>query len=234
VLRWVAQLLVVAPLLWPLLAHASPKPLSMPGARPPRLENGAPKIPERRRGGLIAGVAVSAAAVVAGGLLFIPVELEADGEDGTPLIGWVATGTSLIVFGSVATLVTATFLAHHERWDAPPRVLIGDRHQAERARLQRRRLLRTLAIAGGVAVAGGLAIGIGYAAAAGCSDSQDLECAGKRATVGVAVGGPLAIGGGFAALSSGILLGLHKRHRHRDVAARPLLTVGAGSFTIRF
>lgn len=172
--------------------------------------------------------------MIAGGLLLIPLALERGAEDGTPLVGWIASGSSLMVLGSVSTLLTATFLGHHRRWDSPPRALIGDAHQAARAQLQRRRLRRTLAVAGGMAAAGGLAIGIGYAAAARCADSQDLGCTTQRAATGVAIGGTLIVGSAFAALSSAILLGLHTQHRHRETAARREVTFGAGSLTIRF
>lgn len=227
---------LAASLFWQLpvgAAYGSPKQLRMPGSAE-SAPVGAPfEIPERRGRRLVAGVAVSASAVLAGALLLVPLGLD-NGEDGTSLVGFMASGTSLIVVGGIATLVTATFLAHHRRWDAPPRRLMGDRDQATRAQLQRRRLLHTLIASSAVAVAGGVAIGIGYGAALACSDTQDTGCTGPRAIAGVAVGGPLVVGGAFGALSSGILLGLHKRHRHREVDEAPRLTIGAGSFAIRF
>ncbi|MBC8073186.1 MAG: hypothetical protein IAG13_32995 [Deltaproteobacteria bacterium] len=204
-----------------------------PGSRPPAPSDRA-RIARQRAKRLTAGVVVSAAAVVVGGLLLIPLATEGSDEDGTPLVGWIASGASLITVGSISTLVTASFLAHHQRWDRPPHVVIGDARQATRAWQQRRNLVRTLAVAGGVAVAGGLAIGMGYAAAFACPDVQDLACTTGRAQVGVAIGAPLVIAGAFAALSSAILLGLHRRHRHREIAARPRVTFGAGSLAVRF
>jgi hypothetical protein len=214
-------------------ARAAAPVLREPGSKaPPRARASA--IPPKRRAGLVAGVAVSATAVVAGGLLLVPLAVGPDEEDGTGDVGWIVSGSSLLVLGSIATLVTATFLAHHDRWDAPPRVLVGDAQQAARARLQRRRLIHTLAAGAGVAVAGGLAIGLGYAAASACPDDQDLGCTNERATIGVGIGAPLAVSGAFTALSAGILLALHRRHRHRSVAATPVITMGAGSLRVRF
>lgn len=98
----------------------------------------------------------------------------------------------MIVLGSISTLVTATFLAHHQRW-----------------------------------LAGGLTIGLGYATAILCPGTQGTRCTTNRSGIGVGIGAPLAVAGAFTMLSAAILLGVHKRHRHRE-SLTPRVTPGAG------
>jgi hypothetical protein len=185
-----------------------------------------------RLGGLIAGVSISGSAILGGVAALIPLAFVGDAEDGTPYVGSIAAGPTLITFGSVALVATATVLAHHVRWDRPradgrypdP----GGRWAAHRAR---RQLRIALAVFGGLAVVGGASIGLSYAAAARACGSRDLGCAQLRWEVGYGVGGPLVAAGAFGSFSSGILLGMHRRHRH-DRA--PRIEPGAGTIAIRF
>jgi hypothetical protein len=211
-------------------AGAAPRDPAMPGTRPPVPVSGPTIIPPRRGRSLVAGVAVSGSAILLGAVfVLIPLTVPTHPDDDTSVIGLWFAGWPLVTLGSVSTLVTASYLGHHRRWDLRSPV-VHDGPTAARAKQQRRRLRDTLIVGGATTVAGALAIGLGLGLASRCGDES---CSRNRWVPGIGVGAPLMLGGLFTMLSAGILRRVHENHRHRD-ASEPRVTPGFGGLSLRF
>lgn len=168
-------------------------------------------------------------------LTVIPFVGGGDGEDGTGLVPFFAAGAALLTLGGAGLVLSAPFLGHHVRWDRPSALArTAAPHAAYRARRHTHRLLVALGIEGGFVLAGGLSVGMSFAAAAACPDTQDLDCTGPRLVAGGIPGYTLIGLGGLAMVSTGVLIGLQKRHGHTK-GSRPRLTaLSPTAMAIRF
>ncbi|MCX4239179.1 hypothetical protein [Paraliomyxa miuraensis] len=158
----------------------------------------------------------------------------ADGEDGTGIFPVVATGAALFTCGGAVTTVVAPFLGHHLRWDHPSYLTRTAPPQAKyRSRRHTRRLVTALGIEGGIVLAGGLSVGMGFLTAVWCP-AQDYECQNRRAFAGGLPGFTMIGLGSLAMVSTGVLIGLQKRHAHTEGLGPRLVGFSPGGVMTRF
>jgi hypothetical protein len=230
-----AWLLTAALVLAPDPGMIASFPPSLPGSGRPARGTRDPIHWERRRRHLTRTVAVFGAMTGVGGLLMlVPMTFARDTEDGTGNFPVIATGAALFTLGGAVTTLSAPFLGHHLRWDHPS-YLDGTAppYAAYRSRRHTRRLFTALGVEGGIVLAGGLAVGMGFVAALGCPD-QDFTCQNRRVLASSLPGYTMLGLGSLAMVSTGILIGLQKRHGHTKGSGPQLAGVSPGGVTIRF
>jgi hypothetical protein len=231
-----AWLITATLMLAPNPAMVAWSPPSLPGLEMPAPGSKDPVRWQRRRRKLTRTVAVFGTMTGAGALLLIlPMTLSQDDEDGTGIFPVIATGAALFTFGGAGTTSSAPFLGHHLRWDHPSYLArTAPPHAAHRSRRHTRRLFTALGIEGGFVMAGGLAVGMGFVAALTCPDDQDLDCTNPRINAGGIPGFTMIGLGSLAMVSTGILIGLQKRHGHTEGSGPRVTGLSPGGVTIRF
>lgn len=168
-------------------------------------------------------------------LTLAPFLVGGDEEDGTGLVPIFASGAALLVLGGAATVLIAPWLGHHVRWDRPTDLArTTPLRAAYRARRHTRRLFVALGVEGGLILVGGLSVGMGFVGALSCADPQDLDCTSTPIVAGGTVGYTLIGLGGMAMVSTGILIGLQKRHGHTEGSGPRQASLSPGGVTIRF